>query len=267
MAARLARRDSGRRAAARTELPPDLVASLRCHDGTEPSDGAAAFGLNGRQPAPVAGVGPWPGSTAAYTDLLAGLREAHGIDFDPDHVRDEPLDSGLVLPVLEDIPEWSRRPVPEIRHLDLAALVERTPEPRLRTAMAAQLRRLTVQTGLDAHPEVMLTLAAVDLGETCELVEDGPLDLRMRALVAEATAARPALEPSWRRGRDAPGLRLTREDLEAWQLRADAADALRRFLQLPLPVTTASVLHRRLGEEWRDELDRDLGAGGEVRGD
>ncbi|MGW4346619.1 SMI1/KNR4 family protein [Streptomyces sp. NPDC004690] len=212
--------------------------------------------------AQTVGVDPWPGSTAAYTDLLAGLRDACGIDFDPDRVRDEPLSSGLVLPVLEDIPEWSRRPVSEIRHLDLDALVERTPEPRLRTALAAQLRRLAAETGLDTHPEATLVFAAVDRGERPELVEDGPLDLRMRTLVAEATAARPALEPSWRRGRDAPELPVTREDFEAWQLRADAADTLRRFLQLPLPIAAASILHRRLSEEWRDELDRDL----EVRG-
>ncbi|MFG3157884.1 SMI1/KNR4 family protein [Streptomyces sp. NPDC048219] len=204
------------------------------------------------------GVDPWPGSTAAYADFLAGLPNAFGIDFDLARALDEPLTSGLVLPVLEDFPEWSCRPASEIRHLDLAALVERTPEPRLRAAIAAQLRRLAAETGLDAFTEVTRALEAVDRGESPEFVEDGVLDLRMRTLAAEAAAARPALEPSWRRERNAPELPATREDFEAWQLRVDAADALRRFLLLPLPIAAASVLHRRLSEEWRSELDRDL---------
>ncbi|GJF22399.1 SMI1/KNR4 family protein [Streptomyces sp. HO565] len=206
------------------------------------------------------GVDPWPGSTTAYGDFLAGLPSAFGIDFDLARALDEPLISGLVLPVLEDFPEWSCRPVSETRDFDLGALVERTPAPRLRAAMAAQLRRLAAETGLDAFTEVTRTLAAVDRGETPDLTEDGALDLRMRALAAEAAAARPALEPSWRRDRDAPELPTTREDFEAWQLRADAADTLRRFLQLPLPIAAASVLHRRLSEDWRSELARDLSA-------
>ncbi|MEU6106213.1 hypothetical protein [Streptomyces flaveolus] len=74
------------------------------------------------------------------------------------------------------------------------------------------------------------------------------------------SAARPAREPSWRRGRDAPELPSTQEDFQAWQLRADAADALRRFLQLPLPIAAASVLHHRLSEAWRSEPARDLAA-------
>ncbi|MYR43875.1 SMI1/KNR4 family protein [Streptomyces sp. SID5910] len=204
------------------------------------------------------GVDPWPGSTAAYADLLDGLRSAYGIDFDLARALDEPLISGLVLPVLEDIPEWSCRPAPEVRDFDLGALVERTPAPRLRTAMAAQLRRLAAETGLDAYAEVTGTLETVERGETPELTEDGALDLRMRTLAAEAAAARPALEPSWRRERDAPELPATREDFEAWQLRVGAADALRRFLQLPLPVAAASVLYRRLSVEWRSELAQDL---------
>ncbi|WP_399892080.1 SMI1/KNR4 family protein [Streptomyces sp. BBFR51] len=207
------------------------------------------------------GVDPWPGSIAAYADLLATLRGGFGIDFDLDaleHALDESLPSGLVLPVLEDIPEWSLRPPTHIRHFDLGALVERTPAPRLRAAMAAQLRRLAAETGLDTFPEVPRTLDAVDLGETPEFVEDGALDLRMRTLQAEAAAARPALEPSWRRDRDAPEFPATRDDFHAWQLRADAADALRRFLQLPLPVAAATIVHHRLSDDWRGELAEDL---------
>jgi hypothetical protein len=206
------------------------------------------------------GAPPWPGSIAAYADCLAGLRDGFGIDFDLECALDEPLPSGLVLPVLGDVPEWSCRPVTEIRDFDLGALVERTPAPRLRAAMVVQLRRLAAETGLDAFVEVTQALAGIERGEFPELVEDSPLDLRMRTLVAEAAAARPALRPPWQRGRDEPELPTTPEDFQAWQLRADAADALRRFLQLPLPVAAQSILHRRLSEDWRSELAQDLAA-------
>ncbi|GGQ56700.1 hypothetical protein [Streptomyces flaveolus] len=122
--------------------------------------------------------------------------------------------------------------------------------------MAAQLRRLAAETGLDACTEVTQTLAAVQRGETPELTEDDTLDLRMRTLAA----VQPALEPSWRRDRNAPELPTARDDFQARQLRADAADTLRRLLQLPLPIAAASVLHRRLSEDWRSEPARDLAA-------
>ncbi|MFJ3207859.1 MULTISPECIES: hypothetical protein [Streptomyces] len=80
----------------------------------------------------------------------------------------------------------------------------------------------------------------------------------MRTPATEAAAARPAREPSWRRDRDAPQLPAARQDFGTGQLRADAADTLRRFLQLPLPIAAASVRHRRLSEDRRSELARDL---------
>ncbi|WP_103515530.1 SMI1/KNR4 family protein [Streptomyces sp. SM10] len=204
------------------------------------------------------GVDPWPGSTAAYTDFLAGLRGGFGIDFDLGRALIDRLPSGLVLPVLDDLPEWSLGPCTEVRQFALGELVDSTPPPRLRAAMAAQLRRLAAETGLDTFSEVTAVLASLDRGETAEFTEGSALDLRMRTLVAEAEAARPATEPSWRRSRDAPELLFTIEDFQAWQLRADAADTLRRFLELPVPVAAASVLHRRLSEDWRGELAEDL---------
>ncbi|MFJ8884280.1 SMI1/KNR4 family protein [Streptomyces sp. NPDC102402] len=206
------------------------------------------------------GVDPWPGSTAAYKDFLAGLRDGFGIEFDLDRALTDPLPSGLVLPVLDDFPEWSCRPHTEIRNFPLGELVEGTPAPRLRAAITAQLRRLAAETGLDAFPEVATVLAALGRGETPEPAEDSALDVRMRTIVAEAAAARPATEPAWRRPRGAPELPFTEEDFRAWQLRADASDTLRRFLALPLPIATASVLHRRLSEDWRSELAEDLAA-------
>lgn len=228
------------------------------HDSLTVSPREDYVQLSGGGRAKSVGPPPWPGSITAYADCLAGLRDGFGIDFDLERALDEPLPSGLVLPVLGDMPEWSCRPVAEIRHFALGDLVERTPAPRLRAAMAAQLRRLAAETGLDTFPEITQTLAGVERGESPELFEDDPLDLRMRTLVAEAAAARPALRPAWQRGRDQPELPATREDFQAWQLRADAADALRRFLQLPLPVAAQSILHRRLSEDWRSELAQDL---------
>ncbi|MCC2271270.1 hypothetical protein LKM28_33925 [Streptomyces sp. CT1-17] len=209
------------------------------------------------------GGDPWPGSTAAYVDMLNALRNRYGIDFDPaglEHALDQSLPSGLVLPVLEDFPEWSCRHPSRVRHFDLGALVERTPEPTMRAATASQLRRLAAESGIDALPDIARTLDAVDRGETPEPVEDGALDLCMRRLVAETVAARPALEPSWRRERGAPRLPVTAADFKAWQLRSGAADALRRFLRLPVPTAAATILHRRLSDDWRSELLSDLSA-------
>lgn len=208
--------------------------------------------------AKTVGASPRPGSITVFAEGLAALQDGFGIDFDLERALDEPLLSGLVLPVLSDIPQWRSCPVAEIRHVALGALVERTPAPRLRAVMAAQLRRLARETGLDAYPEVTRALSAVDCGEATELTEDGALDLRIRTLVAEAAAARPALRPAWQRDRDEPEFPATQADFRAWQLRADAADSLRRFLQLPLPVAAASILHRRLSEDWRSELAHDL---------
>lgn len=204
------------------------------------------------------GVDPWPGSTAAYGDFLAGLRGGFGINFDLGRALTDRLPSGLVLPVLDDLPEWSLGPCSEVRQFALGELVDSTPAPRLRAAMAAQLCRLAAETGLDAFSEVTSVLAALGRGETPGFTEDSALDLRMRTLVAEAEAARPATEPSWRRRPEDPELLFTLEDFQAWQLRADAADTLRRFLELPVPVAAASVLYRRLSEDWRGELAEDL---------
>ncbi|MFH8973577.1 hypothetical protein [Streptomyces sp. NPDC017890] len=68
--------------------------------------------------------------------------------------------------------------------------------------------------------------------------------MRRIAAEAEAAAARPALEPSWRREREAPKLPVAREDFQAWQLL----------------VAAATILHHRLIENWRSELTGDLAA-------
>ncbi|GGS36304.1 hypothetical protein [Streptomyces violaceus] len=196
-----------------------------------------------------AGVDLWPGSTAAYTDFLAVLEEEFGIAYDPDEEGPTELTSALVLPLLDDLPE--REPEACVRDFDLAGLVERTPPRRLRTAVAAQLARLAAETHLDAHPEVTKALDRIRHGLPVDCGQDDPLAVRMRTLVAEVHATRTML----RGGGSGP---VSEDDLTAWVARSDAADALRAFLRLPLPVAAQAVLQRRISLHWRDELAADL---------
>lgn len=191
----------------------------------------------------------WPGSTAAYTDFLAVLEEEFGIAYDPDEEGPTELTSALVLPLLDDLPE--REPEACVRDFDLAGLVERTPPRRLRTAVAAQLARLAAETHLDAHPEVTEALDRFRHGLPVDCDQDDPLAVRMRTLVAEVHATRTMLYGADR----GP---VSEDDLTAWVARSDAADALRAFLRLPLPVAAQAVLQRRISLHWRDELAADL---------
>ncbi|MFI6373366.1 hypothetical protein [Streptomyces sp. NPDC050546] len=193
------------------------------------------------------GVDLWPGSTAAYTRFLAVLEGEFGIVYDPEG-REE-LTSALVLPLLDDLPE--REPEACVRDFDLAGLVERTPPRRLRTAVAAQLARLAAETHLDTHPEVTEALDRIQRGLPVDCDQDDPLALRIRALAAEVHATRTTLS-----GGD--GGPVSEDDLTAWVARSDAADALRAFLRLPLPVAAEAVLQRRISVHWRDELAADL---------
>ncbi|CAM5369943.1 hypothetical protein [Streptomyces purpurascens] len=196
------------------------------------------------------GVDLWPGSTAAYTGFLAVLEEEFGIVHDPDEEAPTELTSALVLPLLDDLRE--REPEARVRDFDLAGLVERTPPRRLRTAVAAQLARLAAETRLDTHPEVTEALDRIRHGLPVDCDQDDPLAVRMRTLVAEVHATRTMLSG----GDSGP---VSEEDLTAWVARGDAADALRAFLRLPLPVAAEAVLQRRVSLHWRDELAADLG--------
>ncbi|MFJ4868441.1 SMI1/KNR4 family protein [Streptomyces sp. NPDC088757] len=200
------------------------------------------------------GVDPWPGSTAAYARLLAGLAVEHGIDWDPADDAAAPLASALLLPVLDEVPE-ARHPVTVVRDFDLGALVERTPPERLRSAVAAQLARLASETGIDGYPEIARALERTGRGEPVDLTADGPLDLRMRTIRAEARAVRGLLDAARRRPDPAP---VTEADSAAWHGRDAAAGALRRFLSLPLPAAAETVLSLRMSLHWRDELAADL---------
>ncbi|MFZ3493937.1 SMI1/KNR4 family protein [Streptomyces sp. 5.8] len=202
----------------------------------------------------LSGGDPWPGSTAAYARLLAGLAAEYGITWDPADDGEAQLASALLLPVLEDL-EPDPYPVSSVRDFDLGALVDRTPPDLLRSAMAAQLARLASETGIDGHPEIARALDRIRRDEPVDLTADGDLDLRMRTLAAEARAARGLLDSARCEPEPAP---VTAADLAAWSARDAAARAVRAFLLLPLPGAAEKVLNLRLSVRWRDELAADL---------
>ncbi|GAA1386067.1 hypothetical protein GCM10009639_09430 [Kitasatospora putterlickiae] len=219
---------------------------------TEP-DGQPVLGRDGQQWQRI-GVDPWPGSTAAYARLLAGLTVEYGIRWDPADDAAALLASALLLPVLDEVPE-ARHPVTVVRDFDLGALVERTPPERLRSAMAAQLVRLAAETGIDGYPEIARALEQAGRGEPVDLTADGALDLRMRTIRAETRAVRGLLDAARHRPDPAP---VTEADLKAWHGRDAAAGALRRFLLLPLPAAAETVLSLRMSAHWSDQLATDL---------
>ncbi|GLV87462.1 hypothetical protein Slala03_71510 [Streptomyces lavendulae subsp. lavendulae] len=198
-------------------------------------DGRPALGPGGQQWQRI-GVDPWPGSTAAYARLLAGLTTEHGITWDPADAAAAPLAGVLLLPVLDEVPQ-ARHPVAGVREFDLGALAQRTPPPRLRSAVAAQLARLASETGIDGYPEIARALEQARRGEPVVLQADGAVDTRMRTIQAEAGAVRGLLDAARDQPDPAP---VTPADLVAWHGRDAAAGALRRFL-LPVPAAAETV--------------------------
>ncbi|MGP4115116.1 SMI1/KNR4 family protein [Streptomyces sp. 4N509B] len=205
------------------------------------------------------GVGDrWPDASAAYTRLVASLEGRFGIAFDPELASAQELLSGLVLPLLPDLPEPARRRPLVGRDFDLADLVARTEPEVLRAALTAQLRRLTGETGLGAHPEIPPALDRLARGEAVPLTDDDPLGVRLRTVFAEARAAEPPR--GRRRGGDEPPLLVTQDEGLAWQQRARAGSALRHVAELPAPLAAPAVLNARLSADWRRELTSDLAA-------
>ncbi|MEU0244024.1 hypothetical protein ABZ192_06770 [Streptomyces sp. NPDC006235] len=249
---------AGTRVAVLTRHGPEVVLTF-AEDGVpcpqedtrrvmSPREGNSTGGPDARR----LGVDLWPGSTAVYTRFLAVLRQDFGIAYDPDEEGPAELTSALLLPLLDDLPRAEDCGFPsQVRHLDLAGLVERTPAQRLRAAIAVQLSRLASETHLDTYPEVAEALDRIHSGLPVACDPDGPLDSRMRTLAAEAHATRRLLAD----GGSAP---VTPKDLTAWDARADAAHALREFLHLPLPVAAATILDRRVSLQWHEELTTDL---------
>ncbi|MDQ1015626.1 hypothetical protein [Streptomyces afghaniensis] len=248
---------AGTRAAVLTRHGPQVVLTF-AEDGVpcpqedtrrvmSPREGNHAGGPDARR----LGVDLWPGSTAAYTRFLAVLRQDFGIAYDPDEEGPAELTSALLLPLLDDLPTEDCGFPSQVRHLDLAGLVERTPPQRLRAALAAQLSRLASETHLDTYPEVSEALDRIRRGLPVACDQDDPLASRMRTLAVEAHATRQLL-------RDDDTAPVSHEDLTAWDARARAAHALREFLHLPLPAAAATILDQRISPHWHEELATDL---------
>ncbi|WP_344320989.1 hypothetical protein [Streptomyces macrosporus] len=191
-----------------------------------------------------------------YEEMLDLVRETWGIDFHPGETDLGVLPGGLVLPLLDDLPQPA--PYSTVHHLDLGPAVERADEATLRAAVAAQLRRLAAETGIDAHPEIADALRLVDAGRPPTVTDDDPLGVRLRTLNAEAHAAHRSLvgHDRWTR----PGFRpaITEKDRRAWTSRARAGRALRLFLEQPPHVAGAAVLEQRTSPDWRAEFLHDL---------
>ncbi|MDT0308738.1 hypothetical protein RM780_17475 [Streptomyces sp. DSM 44917] len=205
-----------------------------------------------------AGGDPSPGATAAYDRLLASLRDRLDLEFHPARHASGELPSGLVLPVLDDIPPWAFRPGVRLsRDPALGGVLRQAAPPELRCALVAQTRRLAAETGLVTFPEIPPALGALGRGEAVPLSDDHPLGLRIRTLHAEARAC--AEVPGRRPGAPAP--LVGREERTAWARRAQAGEALRRALTLDPPAALDTVLSARPSAEWRAELTQDLAAG------
>ncbi|MFD7605202.1 hypothetical protein ACFWAN_32815 [Streptomyces mirabilis] len=246
----LRRVSAGTRAVALTRRGPEVQVTVAEDGVPRPED--VRHVLSPRE----GGGDLWPGSTAADARFLAGLEEEFGITYRPDDDTDAELTSALLLPVLEDVDRAAGQYVGTVRDFDLAALIERTPPARLRTAMAAQLGRLAAETRFDVYDEVSDALARTSFGETVDLSPDSLLDLRIRTLTAEAWAARQRVsgQRAWRDDNDP----VTQSDFSAWALRVEAARALREFVHAGAPAAAATILSRRMSAHWRAELAADL---------
>ncbi|MEU3778381.1 hypothetical protein AB0F11_35305, partial [Streptomyces sp. NPDC032472] len=151
--------------------------------------GAEAAGFGGG-PALGGLLGPGP-EPVPYKELLAGLAEEFGIS-GWRGVGDR-LAGALLLPLLDAHQEAAPQPPGPFfsaRGVEPAAVIEGIPLDRLRAAVASQMVRLAGETGFDSDPEVARALRSLVRGEEVRLVADGPLDLRLRSVLAEARAAR-----------------------------------------------------------------------------
>ncbi|MFF0159381.1 SMI1/KNR4 family protein [Streptomyces sp. NPDC005263] len=246
----LRRASAGTRAVALTRRGPEVQVTVT-EDGV-PLPEAGRHVLSPRE----AGAYRWPGSTATYARFLTELEAEFGITYRPADDTETELTSALLLPPLEHIDGTAEQVVDQVRQFDLAALVERTPPARLRAATAAQLARLAAETRLDVYDEVRDALARIDRDEPVDIAPDGPLDLRIRTLEAEVWAARESLRGQHGTRNDHGPV--TEADLSVWTMRAQAARALREFVETPVPAAASTILHHRMSLHWRTELAADL---------
>ncbi|WP_406300406.1 hypothetical protein OG948_17540 [Embleya sp. NBC_00888] len=123
---------------------------------------------------------------------------------------------------------------------------------RVPVAVANQVIRLAVETGIDAYPQVSDVMARMAGGERWRVDDESALGTRLRTIAADAQA-------SWRSSIDANGRDVIDQDeRDAWRRRAGAAQALLATLHLPPLQAAETVLHQRLDPHWRQELMADL---------
>ncbi|MFE7114039.1 SMI1/KNR4 family protein [Streptomyces sp. NPDC057654] len=181
-------------------------------------------------------------------DALRGmLRSEVGIDLD-DHALNGPLTAAHILPFLDD-PRRGSSPGG-----DLGDIITGFPDEQLRSALAKQVRRLADENGLAAYPEVGQALDDLDRGWTGPLTDGSPLDMRLRAVLAETQAIQ-RLNFGGKHG-DPPTLNRG-EELTWWRRKA-AADALQSLIQLPPRAAAQPIQYARSTLHWRAELAADL---------
>ncbi|MFF4602615.1 SMI1/KNR4 family protein [Streptomyces sp. NPDC001339] len=120
---------------------------------------------------------------------------------------------------------------------ELGALVATLPRQRVAQAALKQMRRLAIETGLAKYTEVTAALEATQRGEIVPVDQNGPLGLRLRAVIAEATEQR----DSYRRWAAEKMVEVV------WGLPHRA-------------VTGIANARSHLSVTWRDELLADLGS-------
>lgn len=120
---------------------------------------------------------------------------------------------------------------------ELGALIATLPRERIAVAAWKQMRRLATESGLATYTEVAAALDAAEQGAEVGLSQDGPLGLRLRAVIAEATE----------RG----------DDARKW-----AAESMVVALCGSPHRAAADIAgtRSRLSLDWRDELLADLGS-------
>ncbi|MGW2257384.1 DUF6461 domain-containing protein [Streptomyces sp. NPDC001780] len=191
------------------------------------------------------------GPRAICRKVCQVVADHFGIDLPPESLTG-PLTSATLLPVL---------PAPQVGRLRPTGLEDRmaaASEPRLRTALAAQMAALATETGLDAYPEVTDVLNRLHR-EGQELSDgdtgdESPLGVRLRTVLADTAACRhhPMDENRERL--------VSYEEYRAWENRAAAATALLGLLRLPPRDAAADILIRRQDPYWRAEFATQLKA-------
>lgn len=158
-------------------------------DRWQGSDPARLLAL--AQEAGITGNRPLDGPTGAramltLAELVCGepVTEAGG---------DRAWPTAPVLPLLKDVPAWSRRRVrPGPRRFGdpaLDAALDAASTEELTAVLAVRLHRLMTETGLDTHRELATAVDAALAGQPQQVGDDDPAGLALRRIAWEAEEA------------------------------------------------------------------------------